>query len=317
MFRLPDQHKYEGRPVQITVDTSQDSVQTLLMAAGFIRQIAEGLHAAPSEDFGDRRMPRAEMMAAVLTDLYRKPPAPPSGEELPDPSTVGFGTDAVPAGTFPLPPAAPTAATAPVIVSTAVPAAAGVPLPPSIPPEASAADGVPPLDKNGFPWDARIHAEGRKRNKDDTWRYRRNLNDAAKQNIETELRTIFPAPVAAAPPSTAPSAAVRVPVPPPPAAIPLPPSVTLPSVPSPPAIPAPPGLAGTLPAGAGQTAMTYEHFVTRIVSPGIQGNKFTQDELLTAIAKVTGGRSLQLLGHKPELIPAVLKVLREEMRKEV
>ncbi len=44
------------------------------------------------------------------------------------------------------------------------------------------------LDKNGLPWDERIHSSSRAINADGTWRYRKNVPDETKQSVEAELR---------------------------------------------------------------------------------------------------------------------------------
>lgn len=60
---------------------------------------------------------------------------------------------------------------------------------------ANASGGDTVLDKNGLPWDERIHSSTKNRNKDDTWRYTRITKEedkpafeALKQQVEAELR---------------------------------------------------------------------------------------------------------------------------------
>lgn len=50
------------------------------------------------------------------------------------------------------------------------------------------------LDSNGFPWDERIHASTRSKNKDGTWKYRRGISDEVKKEVETELKGDTPTP---------------------------------------------------------------------------------------------------------------------------
>jgi hypothetical protein len=70
-------------------------------------------------------------------------------------------------------------------------------------------------DKNGLPWDARIHASTKTFNADGTWRGRRNTDAAIITAVEAELRALMaiPAPATA---SIAPVAINSVAVPPPP-----------------------------------------------------------------------------------------------------
>lgn len=44
------------------------------------------------------------------------------------------------------------------------------------------------LDKNGFPWDERIHSSTKNRNQDGTWRYTRGGDPAVRAQVEAELR---------------------------------------------------------------------------------------------------------------------------------
>lgn len=50
------------------------------------------------------------------------------------------------------------------------------------------------LDKNGLPWDERIHSSSRAINADGTWRYRKNVPDETKREVEAELRGLVQAP---------------------------------------------------------------------------------------------------------------------------
>lgn len=52
---------------------------------------------------------------------------------------------------------------------------------------ASVAD-VGPLDKNGLPWDERIHSSSKNQNADGTWRYLRGGDTAERAAVEAELR---------------------------------------------------------------------------------------------------------------------------------
>ncbi|MNJ10747.1 hypothetical protein D3C77_49110 [compost metagenome] len=52
---------------------------------------------------------------------------------------------------------------------------------------ASAAD-VGPLDKNGMPWDERIHSSSKNQNADGTWRYLRGGDAEQRAAVEAELR---------------------------------------------------------------------------------------------------------------------------------
>lgn len=49
------------------------------------------------------------------------------------------------------------------------------------------------LDERGFPWDDRIHSGTRAKNKDGTWRQKRNLPDGVVERVEAELRATMAA----------------------------------------------------------------------------------------------------------------------------
>lgn len=76
--------------------------------------------------------------------------------------------------------------------------------------EQSFVDAVPPipttsavapsgLDSRGLPWDERIHSSSRAINADGTWRYRKNVPDETKRDVEAELRGLVQATPAAPP----------------------------------------------------------------------------------------------------------------------
>ncbi len=204
-------------------------------------------------------------------------------------------------------PAAPAAAV-PQIVTPAAPAApvevlpdpaavfAGANLPPPPPPPALATNAAGPavtptmteaalaaveLDADGLPWDARIHAEKKSKNKDQTWRTKRGLLPGVLEAITAELKLLH----GVQPVFTAAAAAGSLPpanIPAPPAANIPPPPVTLP-VPAPPA----PGVAAPVLSGA----PTFATVMTKITG-AMAAQKLTKpqvDEALTqsGIANLT------------------------------
>lgn len=118
---------------------------------------------------------------------------------------------------------------------TSFEATAPVVIPPPPPPAPVAVDANAPLDKRGFPYDARIHATNAEKtgtiNKSDgLWRTKRGVDNALIESVEAELKEIGygvavpPAPVIPAPPPVIPPPpSTNVPAPPP--VIPPPPSV--------------------------------------------------------------------------------------------
>lgn len=230
---------------------------------------------------------------------------PPLAAPLGDAARVFGGGAVVP----PPPPPAPstaaaavfsTAATAPTATSPMPPPASPPPAPPSAPaaaaPTAPAAPTSPAggveLDKNGLPWDQRIHSSNKTKTKDGSWRARSGFNDEAlKKRIEAELRASVAANAAVAPP------------PPPPAAPPAPaaPVVTaaaaavgLPIAP-PPAPPAPP------PAAA--PAATFADLMVRL-GPALADGRLSPEKCAQVLSpfNLTG---IHQLATAPNLIPIV------------
>lgn len=78
------------------------------------------------------------------------------------------------------------------------------------------------VDKNGLPWDARIHSSKKSLNKDGTWRYLKGLQDTTKLAVEAELKAMLsntgtvavaapePVPVIAAPVNPTPAVTLNV-----------------------------------------------------------------------------------------------------------
>lgn len=137
-------------------------------------------------------------------------------------------------------------------------------LPPPIPPTSTVAPSG--LDAKGLPWDGRIHSSSRAINADGTWRYRKNVPDETKRDMEAELRGLVQAPRAAPP--------VPIILPPgsaaditPPSTGPMVPGLVPPSVALGLAPPAPP-----VPTGALQR--TYSDVVNLIMARKVQPDTY-------------------------------------------
>lgn len=142
---------------------------------------------------------------------------------------------------------------------TPMPSEAGVPFagtapetggstmtPPSVPaPAAATALSPAEVDSKGVPWDARIHTGTKTKNKDGSWRQKRDLDPTILASVTAELQASMAAPAAAvevaAPVPPAASSAPTPPAPPAtPAAAPVPPVPSAPAAPEAGAAPAPP-----------------------------------------------------------------------------
>ena len=226
-----------------------------------------------------------------------------------------FTAVAVPFSTAP----ADTTGTTSTATSTApVPPA---PMPANVAPIAAQATANPApavdVDKDGLPWDGRIHVESKAKNADGRWRGKRNLDAAFKGQVEAELRQVMGAPAAplapahspaqqAAPvpgsqpwpfPATGQEVQTIAPVPPAPSAVPTPPVAG-----AAPSIPAAPNAApaGEVPQDARQQ---FVGLVGR-ASAAIQAGKVTQAEV-TQICAAAGVPTLPLLANRLDLVAHV------------
>lgn len=186
-------------------------------------------------------------------------------------------------------------------------------------PDALASHPEITLDKNGLPWDARIHAASKAINADGTWRQKRGVAPELVATVEAQLRGVMAVPV----PDTHGSpeldedaaklesmggdagptmgeilrdpeqqvAATRVVMPPPPpAAVVLPP---------PPPVITPPSTDPT----------TFPELVAYITAQKVAG-KLTQTQLDAALVAIGVQGALPVMAARPDLIPTLVAKLR-------
>lgn len=183
-------------------------------------------------DSGILEGPRGEPDIRVTTPA---PPAPPAAPNPPAPPSVDDTAD--PATAFGAAPNAAPAAPAPSGGD-----GAGV---------ASPNPGGVEIDKNGLPWDGRIHAGTKGKIADGSWRKKVGVTPELTAQVEAELRAALGAPPApeAASPAPIPPAPVAAPAPPAPvAAVPVPPAAPPAPAPTPPVAPTASGEAAAIPA---------------------------------------------------------------------
>jgi hypothetical protein len=151
-------------------------------------------------------------------------------------------------------------------------------------PAAPAATGVL-LDKDGLPWDSRIHSDAaEKLTKTGAWKTRKNLPDGYKAEIEAELRAVMNAGKSAPSPTTTTVAAVA------------------PPAPSAPAAPAPAPAPGVAPAAA-----AINPFAT--FTRWILDHKLSATDVVLEVQKL-GLSSIPDLGKRHDLIPQVVAALQ-------
>lgn len=193
------------------------------------------------------------------------------------------------------------------------------------PPVANVAAAPPPgveVDKNGLPWDARIHsgpAKDKPKNADGTWRKKRGVDDATIAAISAELRAVMsaptpgnaaagvPTPAQPAPPPTPVAADMAsgpgdaIPASEPPATVPPPPvaaaAVPLAEAPAPAAATPPP--ASPAPSTGALSFADLMRRITGLQSAGVLSVEGTAE--ISASLGIGGVRDLM---HRPDLIPS-------------
>lgn len=152
----------------------------------------------------------------------------------------------------------------PAEVVSAPPVAAFAPPPPAEPVEVTNAN-PPQLDARGFPWDARIHSQGKTIIASGAWRDKKGVDDAVRAAVEAELRAIVGAP--AVPVAAAAPVVTAVAPPPPPVGNPF------------------------------QELMTF-------VSPLLVSKQLTQEQIQQIVTQ-HGVPHVGALFQRPDLIPSV------------
>lgn len=171
------------------------------------------------------------------------------------------------------------------------------------PAPAPAPNGVQ-LDKDGLPWDSRIHSDAaEKLSKAGVWKTRKNLPDGYKAQIEAEIRSVMNAgkPAATAEPTTQAAAAPS----------PTQPATTTTAAvaapPAPSAAPAPaPSPAPVAPVAA-PAGNAFAEF-TRWLVGHTKAGKLSQTDAVLEIQK-QGLTQIPDLAKRPDLIPAVVAAL--------
>lgn len=153
------------------------------------------------------------------------------------------------------------------------------------------------LDKNGLPWDERIHAGSKTKNQDGSWRYKRGVESRVVEPVEAELRAVMglPAPVMAPLPSIPPVIPSLLIVPPPPA---VPAAAAVPSITASPVVSAP-------------TVAALNPFVSLITFAGAKNmeGKLTDAEIQAA-CQAFGVPAIPLMTNRHDLCPHVEHSLR-------
>lgn len=272
--------------MKLMIDTARDNPRLIRAAIAMVLAALDDGSALPAG------MPAGTMLLPQETAAPLAPPPPP-------PPPVAAPSTAVAAA----PPNAPDPAAA-AAFGTQLPAASAPNAAPPAPPAAAPLAPVPPanpagavaLDRDGFPWDARIHSASRAFVADGTWKLKKgmslqkNVVDAVRAELRQTMALPVPAAAAAAPVTLAP--------PPPP---PAPPAAAAPAAAAPP--PPPPAAA---PAGADPA--TFPDFMTWIAGL-IQSGKWTHQQTTTALSAL-GLPSAVGLSSRPDLIPSAVATIR-------
>jgi hypothetical protein len=133
------------------------------------------------------------------------------------------------------------------------------------------------LDKEGIPWDGRIHMSTKNRTVENVWKRKRNVPDEEYARVVAELRVSQMAPPVAVPPPPPPPAPVEAVAPPPPPPAPV------------------------------ATGVTFPEFMAHVTA-GVTSQRFTREDILDACVK-HGVANLPGLINRPDLIPAISREL--------
>lgn len=233
----------------LTIDLSTIRTARAEMICGMILAFAR----ANDSDFTENDEATGEYIRESLAK--NTPPPPPAIDP-----TAAFGS---PIPTGPISEAGPSLVIPNVAIPTPAPTIVNSPVPP-----APAGTSVV-LDKDGLPWDSRIHASSHAMNADGTWRLKRGLAKDHLDKVTAELQQVM----------SAPAAGPQL-VPPPPAA---------------PVAPPPP------PANEADLRQKYIDLFGR-VSAAISAGKLTQPQLDTCLQSISVP-NLPLLGSRLDLVP--------------
>lgn len=138
---------------------------------------------------------------------------------------------------------------------------------------------IPNVDKNGLPWDSRIHSSNKALTEKGVWRARRGVDTALVSQVEIELRALM--------------------------ALPAPVQAAIATIPTTTEIPPPPVIA-VIPQPTPAVALVEDRNafvnVVKKATDAIQAQKMTQAEL-SACCLAVGIPSLALAGNRLDLIP--------------
>ncbi|MCA9268821.1 MAG: hypothetical protein KDA41_10145, partial [Planctomycetales bacterium] len=201
---------------------------------------------------------------------------------------------------------------------------------PAASPQPTAAPAGVETDKNGLPWDERIHSgpkDKRPKNADGSWRKRRGVDDALVEQVEAELRQVMgatgnpapAAPTAAASPEPAPAPApTAAPVVPPPtpadagtASGPVAATTADSAPPAPPVATPAPAPAPTPPASPAPSGeLTFPELMRKITA--LQSSGTLTVQATNEIAVSLGLTGVRDLIHRPDLIASFAALLPEQ-----
>lgn len=233
--------------------------------------------------------------------------APVVAEISQDPATVFGGGAVAPA---PLAASIPPAAT-PAIVAPPAPATTA-PITTTLGPASLGAVAASvELDKNGLPWDERIHAGTKTKLKSGEWKAKKSVDPALVASVEAELRARMaatPAPVAAVPavpaapvaPAVDPAAVFGA------AAPGVPPAPTIPT--APPVAPLAP--AATVAPSVSADPATFEQLMPRITAAVTAG--IMPPTAVGAACAAHGVASVVTLQQSPQFVPLVWATLKQQ-----
>lgn len=306
--------------MQITVDPCELAPHQLRRLAAFLATWGDDPEAAPLVVANAHASGEPGALAGLIKIISTIPAADSPDAGIPSPAAVvtQHATDTLMSGA------------AEAAAAFGNPEPANVPQVPAVPqtPAAvfaeavtnaiSAAPDLTDLDKDGLPWDSRIHSGGKSKTKDGAWRKKSGVHDAFVAEVTAELRKVMGAPSVPPVPQATPAPVVIPPVPqatpapvalmtlpigtPAPVVIPPVPQATLaPAIvpPVPQATPAP-----AIPSAPDADPKAPWTAMLMRVATAVQAGKITPKEP-DAISAKYGVPALPLLVNRLDLVPAV------------
>lgn len=279
--------------MKISFDTTRDQPRLIRAGVAMLLAALDDGAALPLAVPANLILSEGERLANESRDVPPLAPLPPASDAAARaafggaplaPPPVPYTADAAPPPTAP---AAPTSAMPPAPPAPVPPPAPVAPVPSAPAAPSTFAPGVE-LDKDGLPWDARIHAATKSKVADGSWKMKKGMGsmEVYVNQVKAELRATMAIPATPAAPAA--------PMPPvPPVAPPAPPAAPVaPVPPAPPVVAAPTDFAG------------FMGWIAGLIAAG----RWSHAQTATALGSMQLPSAVAL-SSRPDLIPQAVQTI--------